>query len=101
MIKFRLKYGIELSLNGVHQEDCGTIQWFFPHVDLEYFKDELVRKIDSKIGAYGHGVSSTSIRAIDFLIVIKQLLEWNPVLIEGSEIDGLIPGLDLPNGAVS
>jgi hypothetical protein len=100
MIKFKLKYGIELSLDSHHRSTFGPIEWFFPHIELEHFRDEIDRKINSSIGVYGHGVSSKLITAIDFLKVVKQLSEWNPVLIEGSELDGLIPSLELSDGKI-
>lgn len=101
MIKFRLKYGIELSLETISRDDSEPIQWHFPHAELTFFEDILRKEIDSKIGTYGHGVSSSSIRPADFIIAIKQLNDWNPVMVRGQKFDVPIASMELPEGSVS
>ena len=100
MIKYRLKYGIEVSLNCLQQEDFGPIEWSFPNTELEFFKDEIDRQLNSMHGAYGHPIFTSSIDIPDFVSAIKRLAEWEPVLIEGADLEDM-PIAGIPDGMIS
>ena len=91
MIKYKLKYGINLSLDAIDAEEYKAIVFTLQHPKAKsYFVPTLQREIESLAGYYGHVIDIASITIPDFVKSIKSLdKRWEPVLIEGADLEHL------------
>lgn len=102
MIKYQLKYGIQLSLDTINTEEYKSIVFTLEHPKAkEYFVPSLKREIGVLTGYHGHLVSVESMTIPNFVKAMNDLDDrWQPELIEGSNLADLPIG-QIPSGTTS